>query len=479
MCEMKKVFVFVLCAIVFCSCKKDEEKPAVDYASLLVGQWVYDHPEDGVWEIMEFTSSGMFYYSNSNDLYELENENVNGSYFVNGSLVTATCKLNEYTNINLDMQIVEINSVQFTAKFNDTGLTFTYAKQLKSMTIDFGEEASLNCGDLFTGGIRVLGYSSHNAKIAKVDPATGEVTGMSSGRTYIDIVTSEGTAVVEVIVKGLLPYIFDKFIGVDRTVIHETFGMISAVEDEEEVIYQNVSDKIQYIRFGFNLLTDKVSVISLCLVNMDKGYVEAMSEYLGNLYVTYDKGTTDDYKAYINHEKLEKASVGITWDVANLQITYVALSHDLFTDYSPLLGKTQTEVKYIMKDYQLYLEDNSQLAYLIFDGKIDMVVCYYTFDFVNTYETSQAVITQLNEELDDDEVIGYLDENYIYMPNESTNAERIYLTSDGLVAFLYDVEYNQILYVSNVPESRSLVQSKDFEYLREALHCLRDNSVVW
>lgn len=452
---MKKVFVFVLCAIAFCSCCKEVEKPTIDYASLLVGQWVYDHPEDGVWEIMEFTSSGMFYYSNSNDLYEFENENVNGSYFVNGSLVTGTCKLNEYTNINLDMRILDINSVQFTAKFNETGLTFTYAKQLKSMTIEFGEAVSLNRENLIAGGIKILGYSSHNTKIAKVDPATGEVTGMSAGRTYIDIVTSEGTAVVEIIVKGLLPYNFDEFIGVEKSVIYETLGAYPIEEEDGVIVYQNLTDEIQYLRIGVNLLSGKVSDIRLYISNNVKsGYVDRMTEYLERLYVKYDKGTTETYKAYINSDQLLSATVGITWDIPNMQITYVAINHDLFTDYSPLLGKTQDEVKCIMKDSQLYREDKCQLAYAINDGKIDLLGCYYTYDFVNTLETAIAIIAVLNDTLQEEEVLNYLRKKYIYLEDESTDMDKVFLTSDGLIVIFYTPEYKRVQYQSNVSTSK-------------------------
>ena len=207
---MKKIFAFMLCAIAFCACCDDEDAP--DYANLLVGQWVYDHPEEGVWETIKFTSSGMFYYSNSNEiLYEFENENVNGRYFVDGNKVTGTYKLNEVTQMNLDMQITAINDLEFTAKFNDTGLTFTYARLLDSETIEYNGTIQPNYDNLLRGA-DIIAYSSHNPNIAKVDAASGRVTGLSSGRTYIDVITSEGTAVVEIIVKGLLPYNFDEFI---------------------------------------------------------------------------------------------------------------------------------------------------------------------------------------------------------------------------------------------------------------------------
>ena len=152
----------------------------------------------------------------------------------------------------------------------------------------------------------------------------------------------------------------------------------------------------------------------------------------------------------------DDASVGITWDITNMQLTYVVLTHDLFTDFSPCLGKTQTEVKSMMKGYQPFLEDKNQLAFGISDGKVDLVCCYYTFDFVNTYETAQAVITQLNNSLKTNDVHAYLAKKYEYLENESSNAEKVYLSKDGLIAVFYTIEYGQVSYYSNVAESRSL-----------------------
>ena len=90
-----------------------------------------------------------------------------------------------------------------------------------------------------------------------------------------------------------------------------------------------------------------------------------------------------------------------------------------------------------------------------------MVCCYYTFDFVNTFETAQAVITQLNSSLKTNDVHAYLSKKYKYLENESSNAEKVYLSNDGLVAVFYGIEYGQVSYYSNVAESRSISSIKE------------------
>lgn len=458
---MKKLFAFMLCAIAFCASCNDDEDPVVDYADLLVGEWVYDHPEESVWETIKFTSSGMFYYSNSNEiLYDFENENVNGRYFVDGDLVTGTYTLNENIQMNLDMQITKINELEFTAKFNDTGLKFTYARLLDSETVEYQETILPNYSNLLRN-IDIIGYSSHNTNIAQVDATTGKVTGVSSGRTYIDIITSEGTAVVEIIVKGMFPYDFGEFIGAEKTEIYETFGNKPVGEEEDVIVYQNLSEEIQYVRIGINSLTGKVTDISIYFRNVDSSYANNVTEYLEKLYTIYEKGTTATYKAYINNKEFDKASIGITWDITNMQLTYVALPYDLFTDYSPFLGKTRKEVKSMMNDQQSIMEDQYKLAFGISDGKVDLVCCFYTFDLIDTYETVQVVITQLTNSLKTNEVHAYLAKKYVYLENESTNLEKVYLTKDGLVAIFYTIDYGQVSYYSNVAENRSLSSIKN------------------
>ena len=457
---MKKLFAILLCTISLWACSNNDEETVVDYANLLVGQWVYDHPEEGVWETLKFTSSGMFYFSNSNEiLYDFENEKVNGKYFVNGNLVTGTYTLNESIPMNLDMQINKINDLEFTARFNDTGLTFTYARLLDSEIVGYQENIIPNYSNLLRG-VDVIAYSSHNTKVAIVNSTTGEVTGVAPGRTYIDVITSQGTAVVEIIVKGILPYNFDEFIGVEKSVIYETFGKNPSGEEEDVIIYENISDEIKYVRFGINLLTGKISDIRLYLENIDSDDVQNMTIYLDKIYTIFEKGTTETYRAYINNEKFDDASVGITWDTINKEITYVAITHDLFTDYSPFLGKTKKEVKAMMKGYQPFLEDDNSLAYGISDGKVDLVCCYYTFDFVNTYDKVQAVFVTLNSKLAHNDVMSYLSKKYLYLEKESTSTEKAYLTNDGLMAIFYSIEYNQVSYYSNVPNSKSISSIK-------------------
>ncbi len=45
---------------------------------------------------------------------------------------------------------------------------------------------------------KIIGFKSHDPDIVAVNPKTGKIVGNQIGTTYIDVVTTEGTGVVEV-----------------------------------------------------------------------------------------------------------------------------------------------------------------------------------------------------------------------------------------------------------------------------------------
>lgn len=62
---MKKYLFLALIPLLFAACDNDSD--IVDNPvkmEKLTGEWVYDSPKDTLWEVITFTSSGVFYYSN-------------------------------------------------------------------------------------------------------------------------------------------------------------------------------------------------------------------------------------------------------------------------------------------------------------------------------------------------------------------------------------------------------------------------------
>ena len=193
---MKKTpFLIVLCSLfLLASCCKEEERTSLDLTNS-IGEWVYDHPEEGIWETMKFTSSGIFYFSNRVDTWNIQNDKNDGRYFLDGANITGTYFLNG-VSMNLNMTVSQITNYSFTARFNDTGLNFTYAKLLGTVKIKPGQTMIPDYATYVSVGIK--GYSSHKPNMVTVNATTGEITAIRSGRTYIDVITDEGTTVLEV-----------------------------------------------------------------------------------------------------------------------------------------------------------------------------------------------------------------------------------------------------------------------------------------
>lgn len=195
---MKKIIVISLCLFCIVSCCEESHLvPSLVNPENLAGEWVYDNPREGVWETIKFTESGVFYFSNDVATWSIENDRNDGRYSINEEKVTGNYTLNGQAMV-LNMTLSELNKYSFTAKFEDTGFIFTYQRRLGlQMLTKPGDTATPNYQNWVED--EILGFSTHDASIATVDPKTGLITAVaSSGRTYIDVRMAKGTAAVEV-----------------------------------------------------------------------------------------------------------------------------------------------------------------------------------------------------------------------------------------------------------------------------------------
>ena len=98
-------FIFVVSSIFMVACDKEEEVFKLQ-KSQLVGEWVYNHPERGVWEEQKYLESGVLYFSNINQ---------NGFYFSN-ELVDGVYSIINNNEVEF---FSKINNTSFYAKFSD------------------------------------------------------------------------------------------------------------------------------------------------------------------------------------------------------------------------------------------------------------------------------------------------------------------------------------------------------------------------
>lgn len=198
---------FTACISLFISCSSDDDNEIVIDPTLIIGEWVYDAPDDGIWEKQKFLSNMKFYVSYLTLNPYSEQENTEGNYYyTEGSKKFTFTYQNVLGGITYQDAVIEsINEYSYTATFYNDDNTFngryTYHKLIGSVSLIFNENNTLQYERLIPNA-NVNTFRSNNEEIAKVNPNTGEITaGTKAGRTYINVVTDEGIAYVEVYVK--------------------------------------------------------------------------------------------------------------------------------------------------------------------------------------------------------------------------------------------------------------------------------------
>lgn len=322
--------------------KKDitPSKPILNLSKAIIGKWVWDI---SYWEEMNFLENGKVYYSNSDAARNIQNENASGNYTIDAKTNRLTLNVTPIgsTQMTVIMEMKEISKYSFTAKFfltngESTG-TFTYAKQIGSIELKIGETKLPEYESFVENATVVKEYRSHNTSIIGVDSASGEITAKTGGRTYIDVVTEDGTAVIEISVKSFLAYNYENYLGASETKVTNTFGIIFTVDDRDLIYDYRAGSTAEengaikdanwdQILFRFDSNKRYVEAISLVAKSPVWFSLEEMTEYLSQIFYVYEQGSTENFKAFMNAETLENSSVGVTWDTTNGILTYVTIS---------------------------------------------------------------------------------------------------------------------------------------------------------
>ena len=190
--------------------------------------WVYDLEEEGIFEIDRYTESGKFFSSYYNRAVLEFSESPVGTYTIERGNHIITISLVHDTKgrpltMKIDWSIDTITPLQgtfTTLLLNDsieTNSQFTYSRLLSKLDIHVNqydrpmyeefiptereayktdEDGKINAYTIKTPQIQR--FISHDPDIAAVNRKTGQITGVKKGTTYIDVVTTEGTGVVEV-----------------------------------------------------------------------------------------------------------------------------------------------------------------------------------------------------------------------------------------------------------------------------------------
>lgn len=416
------------------------------FAELIVGSWVYDVPDD--WEHFTYTDNGYVSvkWQTKDGLYNFD-ESGQGMYSISGE--TVSFSLNSTTGkLNMKFETESINDFDWTYRSIGSGgsVTGKYtvqriidSKNMSPEEIYYPDYVSL------LGDLQVQSYKSHNESVAKVN-SNGVITASSIGRTYIDVVTAKGSCVIEINVEsGAIPVAFQEMIGEAPSKVYEMLGDKPSVETSSIIAYENYSSSIKMVGISLDSwtgLVKGVTVIYQPTVNTTQ-----VTSILDATFIPFLGPTTDTFKAYMDTPERADASIGVTWDITELTLTYVNLADDLFTNYSILIGMTRDEVVSKMGRDADSSNDQSQ-SFFFFDNKgIKIVSAYYT-DFTQTFDTVHSVVTMFDDTLSEEEISKYLKRKYPYYPEYSTEEQLVFIPEGHKMEIYYMPKEKMIMYIS-------------------------------
>lgn len=410
--------------------KVDINDPELVLSKAIQGKWVWDK---NYWETIYFLPNGKVYYSNSDADRGIYNENATGEYSVDDKnrRISVNVVPNGGTQMILDLEVKSINKYCFTAKFylsdgSSTG-TYTYAKQLGSVEMKQTEKLLPKYMEMVEERTIIEKFESHDKNIVEVDSDTGELTAKKGGHTYIDIITDEGTAVIEVTVKGFMAFNYAEFIGKSKQEIINVFDYLY-ITDGDDMVYNYTDGSVasvsglvkdenwDYISFRIDPKTGLVIAVTLLAKKNVWFTPENMTQYLSQLFYVYEKGTEETYKAFMNAETFEDATVGVTWDMVKGNLTFVQIpkkEDKSVLDYGVYLDKTREEITTAMNGYSIILNNEESIGFMIGSDYVRMV----KFSFESNKEikeTVQTVVLYLNPDCDDAFVKSEIEKKYSY-----------------------------------------------------------------
>lgn len=437
-----------MCMLV--SCSDDEQKTLDPTPSLIIGEWVYDDPDNGIWEKQKFLSNMKFYFSYMSMFPFTAQENAEGTYFY-----TEGNKKFTFTYQNIlggityqDVVIESINDYSYTASYYNDDNTFTgrytYHKLIDTVNVFMGESCIPQYDRLIPNSI-IRGFKSNNEDIAIVNSNTGEITARSkAGRTYINVETDEGIAYVEVNVAdpaNLFPdYSSALNMNEEEVKKHWPDFCVYATPIDNCIHYPIIAN--DYAEMAMIWLDDNKNVesvqISVKTTVKDEAEREtAIHQFLSDKYEYQSQD--DGIYLYFDMANPQTLPMAIFYSPELNLIEYQKIVlEDLWEDYTQLFGKTINDLKlkygepfYQTATSQYFFQENSYIDFVAFslnDGKV-----YSASAFLKTDCDWQQALNFVSRKYYYYEKGSDVSNNYFAFTNKSSLADsNIGITFDGI-----------------------------------------------
>ncbi|NPD91716.1 hypothetical protein [Xylanibacter muris] len=429
------VMLSLLCMTTFSACDSDSDPtPQQLGINKIIGEWVYDHPEEGIWEKQKFMPSGVFYYSNTSlGGWKFSNDTKDGRYSIENDNRISMNVVMGGVSMRLMLKVIAITDYAYTAEYTNGGTsvgTFTYARQMGSVNLKPGESCLPEYSQFIKTNIK--GYGSHNEKVVKVENTDGTITAIAAGHTYIDIITDQGTAVYEVTVFDHENMFEDYSFAFGKTIpeiVSLKGGNYLWRDDKNGLVYYSddyLTDTVKYITGIY----DKTHVEFILLSLNDNVSQTNIKKFLDNKYehLSSDNGI----HSYVTDQKINGNPIGALYNTKASTISFVQiLPTDRWTDFSYLFGQTDNTVnkemtewkyEYLFSDYS-YSKDGSDY-YNINDSK-DAVMVGFVF---NSKKKMCEYWVYLDENFMSSakDILTWLKSKYILNSSESNNSQYVF-----------------------------------------------------
>lgn len=438
----------ILCFASFVACDSDSDSGSTEgqlSIGQLLGEWVYDHPEEGVWEMQKFMPSGVFYYSNASlGGWKFSNDTKDGRYTVeDGNRVTMNVVMGG-VQMRLMLKVLSISDYSYTAEYTNGGASvgvFTYAKLLGSVMLKPGESHTPDYSQIVSAPIN--GFGSHDTDVVRVDAGSGTVTAVSAGHTYVDIMTDEGTAVYEITV-----FDYDDMFEDYSFAFGKTIPEIVEVKGSD---YIWRDDKNGLIYHSDDFLTDTVTYITGVYDNTHVEYVllnlndnvasSRIRDFLGGKYelLSSDNGL----HSYVTDMEAGGKPVAVMYDENRSTLVFTMIRPaDRWADFTHLFGQsdgdvnremTERQYQYLFSDYS-YSKDGSDY-YSINDSQ-DAYLAGFVF---NSDKAMCEYWIYLNDDFMDraEDILFWLNSKYVLDTSESNASQYVFYDSGNQLKVVF------------------------------------------
>lgn len=489
-----KLFLFVfsfLCMTALSSCESDPDSDSTSQQlgiNQIVGEWIYDHPEEGVWERQKFMSSGVFYYSNTSlGGWKFSNDTKDGRYSIENDNRISMNVVMGGAHVRLMLKVLDITDYAYTAEYTNGNTSvgiFTYAKQMGTCNLKPGESYTPSYSQFIKTSIN--GYRSHNENIVKIDKYNGTINAVAPGHTYVDIDTDLGTAVYEVIVFDT-ENMFDNYSFAFGKTIPEIVDLKGDnylwKDDRNGLVYYSedyLTDTIKYITGAF----DKTHVEFVLLSLNDNVSKTNIKKFLDSKYELVF--SEDNSYSYVTDNIINGNPIAAIYNAEASTISFMQiLPADRWTDFSYLFGQTDDIVNKEMTEWQYdylfsdfsyskdgsdyYNINDSQDAYLVgFVFNSEKKMCeYWVYLEEDFMSRSKDILT-------------WLKSKYIFNSAESTNSQYVFYDKNERLKVVFDtsgyVSYTDRSQIPFTPadtktktSTPSQIKGKALEYISNPL----------